>query len=113
YTLAISFISSLHDMANAASVLIVLLFADMEYCFHLLKPPYQLDNSFSFLEVEWLAFHKILVSTLSNDMPSTSVILIMISISIPTSISFAITVSVATLIVTVPKSNVLVSFASF
>ncbi|GKA24445.1 hypothetical protein Tco_0710478 [Tanacetum coccineum] len=38
---------------------------DMEYCFHLLKPPYQPDNSFRSLEVEWLTLHEVLYSSLA------------------------------------------------
>nr|GEX06583.1 hypothetical protein [Tanacetum cinerariifolium] len=63
YTSAINFISSLHDKANVASVLMVLYaIADMKYFFYLLKPPYQPENSFSSFEVEWLTSHDVLAS---------------------------------------------------
>nr|GEZ34502.1 hypothetical protein [Tanacetum cinerariifolium] len=111
YTLAISFISSLTDMENTASVPIVLLceFHQVSALFNSVQVAY-LTCSF---EVKWLTFHEVLVSTLSNDRPSIFIILIVISISIPSSISIAITVTIGTLIITVPKSNVPVSLASF
>ncbi|GJW65904.1 ribonuclease H-like domain-containing protein [Tanacetum coccineum] len=59
-------------MENAASVPMAI--AEMEYCFHLLKPPYQPDNSFGSFEVKWWTFHEILVSALTDDGHSTSII---------------------------------------
>ncbi|GJU20676.1 ribonuclease H-like domain-containing protein [Tanacetum coccineum] len=66
----------------------------MEHCVYLLKPPYQPENSFRSLEVEWLTLHEVLVCAFSCNRPIASTILIStISIS---SISIS-TISISTI----------------
>ncbi|GKD72794.1 hypothetical protein Tco_1331076 [Tanacetum coccineum] len=63
----------------------------MEHYFHLLKPPYQPDNSFRSLKVEWLTLHEVLICAFSSNKSITSTILVWISISTISILTISIT----------------------